>query len=60
MVGWLGAQAFLKGLEVAGKNPTRESFITNLRQVHNYDAGGLEAPFDYSTIQSRRSSASTS
>jgi branched-chain amino acid transport system substrate-binding protein len=51
MVGWLGAQAFLKGLEVAGKNPTRESFITNLRQVHNYDAGGLVAPFDYSTIQ---------
>jgi branched-chain amino acid transport system substrate-binding protein len=51
MVGWLGAQAFLKGLEVAGKDPTRESFITNLRNVHNYDAGGLEAPFDYSTVQ---------
>jgi branched-chain amino acid transport system substrate-binding protein len=51
MVGWLGAEAFIKGLEVAGKNPTRESFITNLRQVHDYDAGGLIAPFDYSTIQ---------
>jgi len=51
MLGWLGAEAFIKGLEVAGKNPTRESFISNLRQVHNYDAGGLEAPFDYSTVQ---------
>jgi branched-chain amino acid transport system substrate-binding protein len=51
MVGWLGAEAFIKGLEVAGDNPTRESFITNLRQVHNYDAGGLEAPFDYATVQ---------
>lgn len=52
MVGWLGAEAFLKGLEVAGEKPTRESFITNLRQVHDYDAGGLVGQFDYSTIQS--------
>jgi branched-chain amino acid transport system substrate-binding protein len=51
MTGWLGAEAFIKGLEVAGENPTRESFITNLRQVHDYDAGGLEAPFDYATVQ---------
>jgi branched-chain amino acid transport system substrate-binding protein len=51
MTGWLGADVFLKGLEVAGKNPTRQSFITNLRQVHDYNAGGLEAPFDFSTVQ---------
>jgi branched-chain amino acid transport system substrate-binding protein len=31
----------VKGLEVAGKNPTRQSFITNLRNVTGYDAEGL-------------------
>jgi hypothetical protein len=28
----------IKGLEVAGKNPTRQSFITNLHNVTGYDA----------------------
>jgi branched-chain amino acid transport system substrate-binding protein len=31
----------IKGLEVAGENPTRESFVTNLRQVDSYDMHGF-------------------
>ena len=31
----------IKGLEVAGQNPTRASFISNLRQVTGYTADGL-------------------
>ncbi|TMK57926.1 MAG: hypothetical protein E6G60_16330 [Actinobacteria bacterium] len=50
MIGWMSLDAFLKGLEVAGKNPTWESFITNLRNVHDYDAGGLEPAFDYTQV----------
>jgi branched-chain amino acid transport system substrate-binding protein len=35
------AETMIKGLELAGKNPTRAAFIKNLRQVSNYTAGGL-------------------
>jgi branched-chain amino acid transport system substrate-binding protein len=38
---YLGADLMVKGLQVAGQNPTRQSFITNLRQVTNYTAGGI-------------------
>jgi branched-chain amino acid transport system substrate-binding protein len=31
----------IKGLEFAGKNPTRSSFVTNLRKVGSYNANGL-------------------
>jgi branched-chain amino acid transport system substrate-binding protein len=44
--GWVGTDLMIKGLEVAGPNPTRSSFITNLHTVTNYDAGGLTAPAD--------------
>jgi branched-chain amino acid transport system substrate-binding protein len=40
-VGYLSADLFIKGLKVAGKCPTRESFISNLRKVTNYDGAGL-------------------
>ncbi|HLG67942.1 MAG TPA: ABC transporter substrate-binding protein [Acidimicrobiales bacterium] len=40
-IGWLSADLFVKGLEVAGRNPTRQSFMTALRKVTHYDAGGL-------------------
>ena len=40
-MGFLGADLFIKGLKVAGKCPTRESFISNLRNVTNYDGAGL-------------------
>lgn len=39
--GFLGADLLIKGLKVAGKCPTRESFINNLRNVTSYDGGGL-------------------
>jgi branched-chain amino acid transport system substrate-binding protein len=39
--GYTQADLMIKGLEVAGKNPTRQSFITNLRKVKGYTANGL-------------------
>jgi len=39
--GYTQADLMIKGLEVAGKNPTRQSFITNLRNVKGYTANGL-------------------
>jgi branched-chain amino acid transport system substrate-binding protein len=39
--GWSSMDLMIKGLEVAGSNPTRQSFISNLRQVTDYTAGGL-------------------
>ncbi|ADP83583.1 putative Leu/Ile/Val-binding protein precursor (LIV-BP) [Pseudofrankia inefficax] len=45
---YVAADEMVRGLELAGVCPTRQSFITNLRQVHDYDAGGLLAPTDLS------------
>ncbi len=42
--GWLIADMAIRGLQLAGSCPSRESFITNLRNVHNYDGGGLISP----------------
>ena len=39
--GWAAASAIIKGLEVAGKNPTRASFTKSLRAVTNFSADGL-------------------
>jgi branched-chain amino acid transport system substrate-binding protein len=45
---YLGADLMIKGLKVAGKNPTRASFISHLRKVSNYNAGGiLSTPTTY-------------
>ena len=41
--GWTSADLMIKGLQVAGQNPTRQSFIANLSKVTDYDAGGLLA-----------------
>ena len=47
--GWLSADLMIKGLQVAGTNPTRSSFISSLHQVSNYDGGGLlAAPVSFS------------
>jgi branched-chain amino acid transport system substrate-binding protein len=41
----------IKGLELAGKNPTRSSFVTNLRKVGSYNANGLfPAPVSFRTF----------
>ncbi len=48
--GYTSADLLIKGLEVAGQNPTRASFVANLRNVTNYDAGGLlPDPLDFNT-----------
>ena len=38
---YLGAVLMVEGLQVAGHNPTRQSFITNLTKVTNWNALGL-------------------
>jgi len=42
--GWGATDLMIKGLELAGKNPTQQGFITALRKVDNYNLGGLENP----------------
>jgi branched-chain amino acid transport system substrate-binding protein len=38
---YISAALVLKGLQVAGSNPTRQAFIANLSKVTGWDAGGL-------------------
>ncbi|HEY3940921.1 MAG TPA: ABC transporter substrate-binding protein [Acidimicrobiales bacterium] len=38
---YVSADLMIKGLQLAGANPTRASFISNLRQLTSYNAGGL-------------------
>jgi ABC-type branched-subunit amino acid transport system substrate-binding protein len=40
---YLATDLMIKGLQVAGRNPTRKSFIQNLRTVTDYNAGGILA-----------------
>ena len=54
--GWISADLFVKGVEVAGGCPTRQGFITGLRQVHDYTANGLIAPIDEATALSHGAS----
>lgn len=50
--GWLSTDLMIKGLQVAGTNPTRSSFIHNLQQVTNYNAGALlSTPVNFSLSQ---------
>ncbi len=39
--GYITADLMIKGLQVAGQNPTRQSFISNLRNVSSYNPAGL-------------------
>ncbi|MCK9925350.1 ABC transporter substrate-binding protein [Frankia sp. AgPm24] len=45
--GYLLGDMFIRGLESAGPCPTRQSFITGLRAVKNYTAGGLIPTVDF-------------
>jgi branched-chain amino acid transport system substrate-binding protein len=50
--GWTGTDAMIEGLKLTGRNPTRASFISNLRTVKDYTIGGLSSmplDFDYLT-----------
>jgi len=46
---YLSADLMIEGLEAAGANPTRQSFISGLRAVSNYDGHGLyaQAPLSF-------------
>lgn len=46
MYGYLFADMFLRGLELAGDCPTRPGFVAGLRGQSAYDGGGLLAPVD--------------
>ncbi len=48
---WAGADLMIKGLEMAGANPTRAAVIKDLRSVKSYnDSGMLPQSIDYATI----------
>ena len=58
--GWTNVDLMIKGLEAAGKNPTRQSFMTNLRTVTSYDASGLlPNPVDFSLAAFGKAPAKT-
>lgn len=47
---WAGADLMIKGLELAGPNPTHAAVIKDLRGLKSYNAGGLlPQSFDYAT-----------
>jgi len=47
---WAGADLMIKGLQMAGANPTRAAVIKDLRGLKSYNAGGLlPVSFNYST-----------
>jgi branched-chain amino acid transport system substrate-binding protein len=45
--GWEAANLMVEGLEVAGPNPTRQSFIKNLRNVSSWSDSGLAQPVSF-------------
>ncbi len=48
---WLGADLMLKGVQLAGANPTSAAVIHALRNVKSYDGNGLlPENIDYSTV----------
>jgi ABC-type branched-subunit amino acid transport system substrate-binding protein len=46
--GWGGADLMIKGLELAGKNPTQSAFIADLHKVTDYSGNGLFGPVNFS------------
>jgi branched-chain amino acid transport system substrate-binding protein len=49
--GWAGADLMIKGLQLAGKNPTSAAVIKDLRNLKSYNADGLlPESINYSTI----------
>lgn len=48
---WAGADLMIKGLQMAGPNPTRAAVIEDLRSIKSYTANGLlPKPIDYATV----------
>jgi branched-chain amino acid transport system substrate-binding protein len=47
---WAGADLMIKGLQMAGKNPTRAAVIKDLRSIKSYNVNGLlPQPLDFAT-----------
>jgi hypothetical protein len=44
--GWTSARLFTQALQAAGLNPTRDSVIAALRNVHSFNSNGLIATGD--------------
>jgi branched-chain amino acid transport system substrate-binding protein len=40
LAAWASADAVIKGLQAAGKNPTRQTFLTSLKGMTAFDGGG--------------------
>jgi ABC-type branched-subunit amino acid transport system substrate-binding protein len=51
MYGWTSMALFVQALKAAGKNPTRTSVISQLKQIKNFTADGILAPDDPGTKQ---------
>jgi branched-chain amino acid transport system substrate-binding protein len=48
---WAGADLMIKGLQMAGNDPTRAKVISALRGIRSYNANGLlPNPIDYATV----------
>ncbi len=48
---WLGADLMIKGIQLAGSNPTHASIIAALRNLKSYNGGGLlPSSINYSTV----------
>ena len=48
---WLGADLMIKGIQLAGPNPTQTTVIKKLRGLKSYNGNGiLPNPINYSTI----------
>lgn len=45
MEGYVAAKVFTEGLKRAGRNPTRESFITAMESIQNHNLGGFNVNF---------------
>lgn len=43
--GFIAAKVFAEGVKRAGKDLTREKFISAMESMHNYDAGGYQVSF---------------
>lgn len=41
---YMGAEVMIEGLKLAGKNPTRQAFISKMRKLTNYNINGILSP----------------
>lgn len=49
MIGWTNAALFVQGLVAAGPQLTSAKLLAAIKDVHSFDAGGLQGPVDVGT-----------